>query len=348
MSNSQQELRDRIRDIRADDSKTPEEKTAAIRALMATPVRASPQLPAPNLAFECSHYPNKNCSRFKFACCGGVIDPCHRCHQARGTCTAAHVEVESIVCNVCEMEQSPAPVCAQCSIDFSRSFCPKCFIWTDAYMHHCDGCGLCRALSHPDATLYHCGTCNSCFASPIHRCARVDIREASCPVCLESAHDSQKEVTVVSCGHVIHTECLIDGLDQDNYRCPTCRKSMFDMTQTWSATRRLIASQPIPQGFFPVKVGEIVSSPHGYFYVTKMFKCIFNPGLTLCEGYYPTWSFPDDVESADVGRGIYPEKSLTNKRIRDIYCFDCENRGVAEFHFLGMECSVCRGFNTST
>lgn len=342
-SDQQRALRAQIREIRADTTKTPSEIAACIQQLM------HQQTPIPirinNEETECTHYPTKLCSRFKFRCCGGVIDPCVRCHKARGDCT--EVDVETILCNLCDLEQPPSTRCIQCNIEFARSYCQKCYIWTDAYIRHCDSCGLCRTLPYPDAPLFHCDTCNSCFSTESHRCSRVEFREASCPVCLESIHDSQKESTVVNCGHIMHTECLAEGIEQNNYRCPTCRKSLFDMTSLWDSTRLMIAIQPIPRGFFPIKIGEIVDSPHGLFFITDIYKCVFNPRVTLCEGYYPTWKFPYGENSVDVGKGIYPSTSLVNKSIREIYCYDCESRCAAEFHFLGMECSSCNGYNTS-
>jgi hypothetical protein len=30
-----------------------------------------------------------------------------------------------------------------------------------------------------------------------------------------------------------------------------------------------------------------------------------------------------------------------------VLCYDCDQRSHAPFHYLGMECGHCRGFNTS-
>ena len=40
--------------------------------------------------------------------------------------------------------------------------------------------------------------------------------------------------------------------------------------------------------------------------------------------------------------------SLLNKLlITDIYCNDCEKECKSSFHFLGLECLYCKGFNTT-
>jgi hypothetical protein len=29
-------------------------------------------------------------------------------------------------------------------------------------------------------------------------------------------------------------------------------------------------------------------------------------------------------------------------------CYDCEIKGTTKFHFLGLECKLCKGFNTTS
>jgi hypothetical protein len=239
----------------------------------------------------------------------------------------------------------------ECSIEFAPSFCQKCNLWTDALISHCDDCGLCRVLSSPSSELFHCHTCNTCFGAETrdyHLCSRVDFRDASCPMCLEQIYDSQRETTITQCGHIIHMDCFYDYIDRENYRCPTCRKSLYDMSRTWRIMRRAIAMQPIPRGFFPINVGDTVDSKYGRFYVDKKYRCHLNPLLVLCEGYFMDWRYPDERPPQYAGTGILPETELYNKRVKEIYCYDCDERSNAEFHFLGLECGVCGGFNTSS
>lgn len=340
----QRNLRTRIREIQEDATKTAAEKMRCIQQLMSQPDTPS----AGNCDTECTHYPMKKCSRFTFSCCNNIIDPCHRCHIAR-SCTAP--VISTITCNLCDHVQPPSNKCVECSIEFSRNFCNRCNIWSNHNIKHCDDCGLCRVIPAEDAELFHCHTCNSCFPAETrdhHRCARVDFRELNCPLCLESIHDSQKETTITACGHVLHTDCLYDSVQSDNYRCPTCRKSLFDMSSRWRAMRLSIELQPLPHGFFPIRVGDIVESPYGLFCVTNRYPCIFNCRVMMCEGYFPCWDFPNGEFSKDVGMGILNESVLNNRRIKEIYCYDCEQSSVANFHYVGMECAYCYSFNTSS
>jgi hypothetical protein len=42
-----------------------------------------------------------------------------------------------------------------------------------------------------------------------------------------------------------------------------------------------------------------------------------------------------------------PVGLLQKDYIVDIFCHDCERKSKASFHFLGLECPFCRGFNTA-
>lgn len=341
-----QNLRTRIREIQEDTTKTPAEKMQCIQRLMAR--EPTPPAELNNCSTECTHYLVKKCSRMTFSCCNNLVDPCHRCHLARKKCTKP--EISAITCNLCDHIQPPSNQCIECSIEFAPHFCPKCNLWTDAHIRHCDDCGLCRVLPTPDSELFHCHTCKTCFDAATrdyHVCARVEFRDASCPMCLEQIHDSQRETTITKCGHIIHMDCFYDYVDRDNYRCPTCRKSLYDMSMLWRSMRAAIALQPIPRGFFPVNVGDTVESRHGMFYVANKYRCQMNPRLVLCEGYFPHWRFPDGRPPQYAGTAILRETELCNKRVKEIYCYDCEERSNAEFHFLGLECGICGGFNTS-
>jgi len=340
-------LRTRIREIQEDTSKTPAEKMQCIQRLMTR--EPTPPAELDNCSMECAHYITKKCSRMSFSCCNNLIDPCRRCHLARKKCDAP--VVQTITCNLCDRVQPPSNKCVECSIEFAPSFCQKCNLWTDALISHCDDCGLCRVLSSPSSELFHCHTCNTCFGAETrdyHLCSRVDFRDASCPMCLEQIYDSQRETTITQCGHIIHMDCFYDYIDRENYRCPTCRKSLHDMSRTWRIMRRAIAMQPIPRGFFPINVGDTVDSKYGRFYVDKKYRCHLNPLLVLCEGYFMDWRYPDERPPQYAGTGILPETELYNKRVKEIYCYDCDERSNAEFHFLGLECGVCGGFNTSS
>jgi RING finger and CHY zinc finger domain-containing protein 1 len=227
----------------------------------------------------CTHY-NKKCSNFYFSCCE-TRDSCHRCHKEFRNCQTP--KITEIICNECGTAQEPSPSCLHCSVSFSRSFCPICNIWTEKEIFHCNGCGLCRVGKKEDH--FHCEACNGCFllsSQSTHKCIYRPMNEVDCPLCMESVHSSQSSGYILPCGHVVHTPCFYHSMRSGGYRCPSCRKSMVDMRETWDEIRRSIASQPM--------------------------------------------EVPLSVEYV---------------------CFDCGNRGRGMFHFLGIECVGCNGYNTS-
>ncbi len=139
-----------------------------------------------NLSLDCSHY-DKKCSRFSFSCCSMVKDPCHRCHLERGAvgCAVTGAMITSIVCNECDFEQTPTSQnCQNCGVQFSRSFCPTCKIWTAKLISHCNDCGMCRVIFNPSDRLVHCHSCDLCFfESANHSCTSRSLKHDTCPVC---------------------------------------------------------------------------------------------------------------------------------------------------------------------
>ena len=227
----------------------------------------------------CTHY-KKKCSNFYFSCCQ-TRDACHRCHKEMRNCQEP--KITEIVCDECGTAQAPSASCVHCSIQFSQSFCSICNIWTEKEIFHCHGCGLCRVGKREDH--FHCEACNGCFllsSQSSHKCIYRPMNEVDCPLCMESVHSSQSSGYILPCGHVVHTPCFYRSMRSGGYRCPSCRKSMIDMSQTWAELRGSIASQPM-------------------------------------------------------------EQTITV----DYVCFDCANRGQGLFHYLGIECLSCHGYNTS-
>ena len=182
------DLRKVLKGIRDDPKLTPAEKSRKSQEAM---MRRStiPQTAAPSLVNECvqtcAHY-DKKCSNFFFECCQ-IIDPCHRCHMARESCDTKPPAISSIMCNSCELRQPPSKTCIGCSMDFSRSYCDICKIWTALDIHHCEGCGFCRVGRSED--IFHCDFCEACFSrnsEADHVCAKTKLKGERCPLCLES------------------------------------------------------------------------------------------------------------------------------------------------------------------
>lgn len=346
----QQSLRKRIRDIQENPSIDQKEKARMVQCLMCNDVRhASPTPSGPpqesNCSLTCQHY-KKQCSRFHFDCCG-ITDPCHRCHLARGTCSVRPPLISKVTCNVCNTEQPPAKNCMNCQVEFGKSYCSICKIWTPLDITHCNDCGFCRVgKSHE---VFHCYTCDACFGvegKSGHRCARIQLKDAACPLCLESVHTAQKASNILPCGHVLHADCWKEAAQKGEFRCPTCRKSLFDMAQFWNSIRRSIELQPIPRGFFPIRVGDIVDSPYGKFLVTSKRTMPVSGERRqqeiLCDGLLQDWKLSD----GSYAKAVISEDKLTRNHTTKIVCYDCEKKSETPFHFLGLECKHCGGYNT--
>jgi hypothetical protein len=144
-----------------------------------------------NLSKSCEHY-KKRCAKFYFACCGAT-DPCHRCHAERG-CDIRPPRIAAVHCNECDTRQPASRQCInpECRVEFSKSYCEICLVWTDAVITHCMKCGLCR-VGAPE-TLYHCDTCDACFNEAFrsrHKCVKTPLKDQRCPMCLEQTYTSQ-------------------------------------------------------------------------------------------------------------------------------------------------------------
>ncbi len=154
------------------------------------------------------------------------------------------------------------------------------------------------------------------------------------------------------CSIAIHTDCLDAARKKGDYRCPSCRKSVYDMEQVWREIRLSVRQQPLPFHMFPPKVGDTFRSTYGLFKIesiedvpvlsagepTGQSSHMFKGSLiewTLSDGSQPTATLQESAIST------------LNERVMAAWCNDCESKGQSVFHFLGLECVRCGGFNTS-
>lgn len=374
-SSGDSELRRLIQDVRKNESLSPNEKTRAIQTIMTSSYRSSQRgedgLPTTtsttsrvstskdNCTKFCRHY-SKKCSNFSFSCCG-TVDPCHRCHFEAG-CDISPPQIVSVKCNTCDTEQPPSRICIKegCGTIFSANYCAECLVWTQSDIHHCHGCGLCRVGSSD--SLFHCNKCEACFhisTKPTHICTVLSMKHQRCPLCLEATHSSQKRCVILRCGHVGHYECLQRAWSHDRGmvpKCPTCRKSLLpaeSMRVYWDAIRSSIEMQPIPSELISINIGDEVSSPYGQFVVDRIEAAVHKtsedgtlvPDVNLYYGRLLGWSL--GRHSNRTATATLHLRSLKKDLTTLISCNDCEKRSTASFHFLGMECKFCKGYNTS-
>lgn len=64
----------------------------------------------------------------------------------------------------------------------------------------------------------------------------------------------------------------------------------------------------------------------------------------MCRGSLVEWVLSDGTTA----KATLNQSSIElGQRIIMISCNDCEKKSLAPYHFLGLECRHCRGFNTS-
>ena len=366
-------LRKRIQDVRNNHSLSLKEKTLEIQTIMMSgsssycsetscqsgPPSKKPAPPPHNTAKTCEHYV-KSCSQLYFSCCG-VIDPCHRCHIERG-CEVTPAQVTSVTCNACDTKQPPGRVCINttCETVFSANHCSDCQVWTQSEIHHCDGCGLCR-VGNADS-LFHCDKCEACFhisTKESHICTVLSMKHQRCPLCLEATHSSQQRCVILRCGHVGHYDCLQQAWSHDRGmvpKCPTCRKSLLppeSMRAYWDAIRSSIELQPISYELMAINVGDEVSSPYGQFVVDRI---VAAPRKSPCEHGDSSGPVSNLYHGRLIGWQLVNGQAATaalqlhclkKDLMVTISCNDCEKRSTSSFHFLGMECRRCKGYNTA-
>lgn len=322
------ECQTKIREIQKDITLSQQEKSKKIQEIMMNNTNVKQQS---NLSTHCHHY-EKNCSHFEFECCS-VIDPCRRCHLERNTCQ--HCKVKTIVCLSCKMKQTPSSHCVQCNEPFSTTYCNLCQLWTTRQIYHCEECGICRIGTREET--FHCHNCKMCFSNENkeHECLNTSFEEGTCVVCNESVFNNQSSSFFLKCSHFIHSPCFEKYVEFGNYNCPLCKKSISDMTEHWNRIRQQIQVTPVPKDVVVIKENNIVPTKFGRFQVSSIKDFMYG-------GHFVDWK----LKNGTLVYGRLHEKSITKNIYISIYCNDCEKKSSTLYHFYGLECKHCGGFNT--
>jgi len=192
----------------------------------------------------CQHY-ERNCSLLA-PCCNKVYK-CRVCHDEEEMHTLDRKCVEKVVCNKCDLTSPVCETCPGCDTVFGTAyFCKICRLYdnVDKKQFHCDGCGICR-LGGSD-NFVHCYTCEMCMPkNQPHKCIEKS-SHSNCPVCFESIHSARVTTHIPKCGHLIHSPCYEEMFKKGLYACPTCGKSMGNMTHVWNHLDRDIEMTPMP------------------------------------------------------------------------------------------------------
>ncbi|KAK8515537.1 hypothetical protein V6N13_139487 [Hibiscus sabdariffa] len=210
------------------------------------------------MQYGCSHY-RRRC-RIRAPCCDEIFD-CRHCHnEAKNNINVDQKlrhdiprrQVSKVICSLCGTEQEAQQVCINCGVCMGKYFCESCKLFDDdtsKRQYHCDGCGICRIGGQENFFhCYKCGCCYSILLKNSHPCVEGAMHH-DCPVCFEFLFESRQDVTVLPCGHTIHTNCLKEMRDHFQYACPLCSKSVCDMSKVWEKFDEEIAATPMPEPY---------------------------------------------------------------------------------------------------
>ncbi|KAK9282128.1 hypothetical protein L1049_005040 [Liquidambar formosana] len=215
------------------------------------------------IQYGCEHY-RRRC-KIRAPCCNQIF-PCRHCHNEAMSSLSnpkdrhdlVRHEVQHVICSLCDTEQQVARVCSNCGVTMGEYFCEFCKFYDDdttKKQFHCDECGICRVGGHEN--FFHCQKCGSCYSVLLrdnHLCVENSMKN-HCPICYEYLFDSVKGTAILKCGHTMHMDCSAEMARQNQYRCPICSKSVFDMSRTWEILDAEIEATAMPEEYrYEVKI----------------------------------------------------------------------------------------------
>lgn len=275
-------------------------------------------------ALGCAHY-KRNVKIQCFDCHRWF--PCRHCHDAAPDLPFEHSlnrrKTRNMLCMLCKTPQPAGETCVSCGEYAAWYYCAKCKLWdndSNKRIYHCDECGLCRLGEGLGKDFVHCRRCNVCISistSASHPCVE-RATDSDCPLCLSYLFESPTPVVSLPCGHYMHGACYHD-LMAVTYKCPVCNKSAVNMEIQWRKLDDAIAAQPMPEDDDDVR--NILPLAQDL------------TGEAQAEGPTP----------AD------PASSPRPRRPRTVWigCNDCGAHCWTPFHWLGLKCDVCGGYNTN-
>ncbi|XP_003606334.3 E3 ubiquitin-protein ligase RZFP34 [Medicago truncatula] len=213
--------------------------------------------------FGCTHY-RRRC-KIIAPCCNEVFD-CRHCHneaknsdEIKPDCRhdIPRHEVKKIICTLCDTEQDVQQNCINCGVCLGKYFCGTCKFFDDdisKQQYHCDECGICRTGGSDN--FFHCKKCGCCYSVEIkegHNCVERAMHH-NCPICFEYLFDTLREISVLTCGHTIHFECVKEMEKHHRYSCPVCSKSICDMSSVWKNLDEMLSSTPMSESYKNKKV----------------------------------------------------------------------------------------------
>ncbi|KAI8907637.1 zinc-ribbon-domain-containing protein [Powellomyces hirtus] len=200
----------------------------------------------------CRHY--QRSAKLQAHCCG-KWDTCRFCHDEVSDHNIVRNLITTMMCMYCATVQPAGQDCINeaCGRRVAKYYCKECKLWDSdprKNIYHCHDCGICRIGKGLGIDYFHCKKCNVCMAISLkgrHKCIERNL-ESDCPICGEYMFTSTTTVIFMPCGHCIHYKCHQEYI-QTSYQCPTCLKSLADMTDYFRRIDQALAQQQMPQEY---------------------------------------------------------------------------------------------------
>ncbi|KAJ3035622.1 hypothetical protein HDV00_003608 [Rhizophlyctis rosea] len=197
----------------------------------------------------CKHY--QRAAKLQAHCCG-KWDTCRFCHDEVSDHNIIRNMITTMMCMYCGTVQPASQDCTNdsCRKRVARYYCKECKLWDSdprKNIYHCADCGICRIGKGLGVDYFHCKKCNVCMAISLegrHKCIERNL-ESDCPICGEYMFTSTTTVIFMPCGHCIHYKCHQEYI-QTSYQCPTCLKSLADMTDYFRRIDLALSQQQMP------------------------------------------------------------------------------------------------------
>ncbi|KAL3531423.1 hypothetical protein ACH5RR_010745 [Cinchona calisaya] len=230
------------------------------------------------MLYGCEHY-RRRC-KLRTPCCNQVFT-CRHCHNEATSALSnpkerhelVRQDVKLVICAVCNTAQEVSGLCSECGIKFGEYFCEICKFYDDdttKKQFHCHDCGICRVGGREN--FFHCPKCGSCYSIGLrdnHSCVENAMKN-HCPICYEFLFDSVKGTRIMKCGHTMHTDCYSEMISQNQYRCPICSKSVFNMSSIWEGLDQEIEATAMPEEYryeVPILCNDCNSTSKAFFHI---------------------------------------------------------------------------------
>ncbi|TXG63509.1 hypothetical protein EZV62_010503 [Acer yangbiense] len=316
------------------------------------------------LEHGCEHYWRR--CKIRAPCCDKIF-PCRHCHNEAVSSLSNPKEhhelvrrdVKQVVCSLCNTEQQVAQICSNCGVKMGEYFCNICKFYDDDTskgQFHCDDCGICRVGGRSE--FFHCQKCGSCYAVSVqnnHVCVENSMKNY-CPVCYEVCAlllfvmlTAVLKIYVGLTTFFYADSIFLTQLKAQKYRCPSCSKTMLNMSTHWEMLEMEIEANKMPEeyqydicscsGCFSHEAAAVQKLP----LVEKIFSiravsAVGMPNCHLKSSGLVTTDIPCYHGPLFVcGMGLFQVSIL---------CNDCNSTSKAPFHILGHKCRQCNSYNT--